>query len=77
MNTLAVNFFNKFIRQNFIYRFYKYIIFDSLIIIKQNGFKELIKKRGLKFVLAVIAYYVVRDTLLYIVLPMIIALGIL
>ena len=77
MNTLTFNLIGKFIRRNFIYRFYKYMIFDSLIIIKQYGFKELIKKRGLKFVLAVLAYYMVRDTLLYIVLPMIIALGIL
>ena len=39
--------------------------------------RELIRQRGWRFVIIVVAYYTIRDTLLYIVLPLLIARGIL
>jgi hypothetical protein len=55
---------------------YKYYIIDSILIVKREGFKELLKKRGWKVFAFVIGYYTVRDTLLYIVIPFIVAQGI-
>jgi hypothetical protein len=65
------------IRRNFLFRLYKYYIFDSVIIIKRNGFKELIRQRGLKFLLIIISYYLVRDSLIYVVIPFLLARGLL
>ena len=50
-------------------RLYRYAVIDSLLIVKRRGLRELLRQRGWKFIAAVIAYYLVRDTLLYIVLP--------
>lgn len=61
----------------FLFRLYKYYIIDSIIIVKKSGFKELLKKRGWKFFLIITAYYLVRDTILYIIIPFLIARGIL
>lgn len=67
--------FNK-IKDTFIYRLYKYYILDSIIITKDEGFKILIKKRGIKFIIIIIAYYLVRDLLLYVLIPYLVAIGI-
>lgn len=48
---------------------------DSLLIVKRHGLRELFRQRGWKFVAGVVAYYLVRDTLLYIVLPLCVARG--
>jgi len=64
-------------QKNIFYRVYKYYIIDSVMIVKKEGFKELLKKRGWKFFLIIISYYAVRDTLLYIVIPYLIASGLL
>jgi len=61
---------------NILIRFYKYYIIDSILIVKREGFKALLKKRGWKVFAAVIGYYTVRDTILYIILPFLIARGI-
>ena len=37
--------------------------------------RELLRSRGWKFVAAVLAYYLVRDTLLYVVVPLCVARG--
>jgi len=58
-----------------LYRLYKYYIIDCILIVKKNGFKELLKQRGWKFLLIIISYYAVRDTLFYIVIPYLIASG--
>ena len=58
---------------NFLIRLYKYYIIDSIAIIKNQGFKELIKERGVKFLFVIIAYYAVRDTIIYIIIPLLIA----
>lgn len=40
------------------------------------GWRGLVRKRGWRLVVAVIAYYLVRDTILYILLPLGVAAGI-
>ncbi len=62
---------------NFIlFRLYKYYISDSIMIAKNHGIKELFKRKGWKFLLIVISYYAVRDTLIYLVIPYLAAKGI-
>ena len=56
-------------------RFYRYAVIDSLLIAKRHGLRELLRQRGWKFIAAVIAYYLVRDSLLYIVVPLLLARG--
>jgi hypothetical protein len=63
---------NKFI----LFKFYRYYIIDSIIIVKDHGLKELFKRRGWKFLLIIISYYAVRDTVIYIIIPYLIAKGI-
>lgn len=54
-------------------RLYRYAIIDSLLIVKRHGLRELLRERGWKFIAAVIAYYFVRDSLLYIVVRLAVA----
>jgi len=61
---------------NILIRLYKYYIIDSILIVKREGFKALLKKRGWKVFAVVIGYYTVRDTMLYIILPFLVARGI-
>ena len=61
--------------RNILIRFYKYYIIDSILIVKREGFKALLKKRGWKVFAVVIGYYTVRDTILYIIVPFVIAQG--
>ena len=37
--------------------------------IKQNGFKEFLKKKGWKIVAGIFVFYLIRDSILYILLP--------
>jgi hypothetical protein len=37
--------------------------------IKQNGIKSFIKKKGWKFLVAFFLFYLIRDTILYIIIP--------
>lgn len=62
--------------KNILVRFYKYYIIDSILIVKHEGFKALLKKRGWKVFAIVIGYYTVRDTIVYIIIPILIAEGI-
>ncbi len=59
--------------KNILVRFYKYYIIDSILIVKREGFKALLKKRGWKVFAVVIGYYTIRDTLVYIVIPYLVA----
>ncbi len=68
MNT-TMTIINKLASKNIIIRIYKYYIIDSIVIVKKEGFKSLLKKRGWKIFAVVIGYYVVRDTILYILIP--------
>lgn len=71
----AFTFAAKTLRQNFLFKLYKHYLIDSILIVKQSGFKALLRQRGWKFFGLVIGYYTVRDTLLYIVLPYCLARG--
>jgi hypothetical protein len=57
-------------------RLYRYAILDTLRIVKAGGLRELLRQRGWRFVAVVVACYLVRDTLLYAVLPLVVARGI-
>ena len=63
------------LKENYLISMYRYYIIDSVFIIKNRGFKELLRTRGLKFILVVIAYYIVRDSLIYLVIPFLAASG--
>jgi hypothetical protein len=43
---------------------------------RKEGFRALIKKKGWKVVVLIICYYLVRDSILYILIPYLIARGI-
>lgn len=75
MKTLEAT-LEKLSAKNILIRFYKYYIIDSILIVKREGFKALIKKKGWKVFAVVIGYYTVRDTILYIIVPFVIAQGI-
>ena len=67
------------IRKNYlavVFDLYKYYIIDSLLIVKEFGIKELIKRRGKKFIYLVIGYYLIRDSFLYIIIPYLFARGV-
>jgi len=57
-------------------KLYKYYIIDSIIIVKNHGLKELFNRRGWKFLLIIVSYYAVRDSVIYIIIPYLIAKGI-
>jgi len=42
---------------------------------RELGWKGLLRKRGWGLVLAVVAFYLVRDVILYILIPLAIAVG--
>ena len=76
MNTV-IGILNTLAAKNILIRFYKYYIIDSILIVKSEGFKSLLKKRGWKVFAVVIGYYTVRDTFFYIIVPFLVAKGIL
>lgn len=61
---------------HFLVRLYKNYVIDSILIVKRFGFKELVRKRGKKFLYFIIAYYAVRDSLIYIIIPYLVTRGI-
>ena len=61
---------------DYLLRFYKFAIIDSVIIIKKHGFKALMQQRGKKLLFTVVGYYLIRDTILYIIIPYCIAINI-
>ena len=72
MNKLS-GILKKLASRNIVVRLYKYYIIDSIMIVKKEGFKSLLKKRGWKVFAIVVGYYVARDTILYIIVPYLIA----
>jgi len=58
-------------------KLYHYAVLDSVRIVHRRGWRELIRQRGWKFFAAILAYYIVRDTLLYVVIPLCVARGLL
>lgn len=75
MNTV-IGILNTLAAKNILIRLYKYYIIDSILIVKREGFKSLLKKRGWKVFAIVIGYYAVRDTIFYILVPFFVAQGI-
>jgi len=63
------------LRQNWLVKLYKHYVIDSILIVRRHGMKELLRRRGWKFLFLIFAYYLIRDTLVYIVLPLCIAKG--
>jgi hypothetical protein len=63
------------LQQNPFFRSYKHYVIDSALILKRQGFKELVRQRGWKFLLAIAGYYLVRDTMLYVAVPLLVARG--
>jgi hypothetical protein len=54
---------------------YRYVVLDSFHIVRHQGWRELLRRRGWKFFAVVLAYYLVRDTILYILIPIALARG--
>ena len=71
----ALTYVNRFATKNIIIRLYKYYIIDSIILLKREGFKALLRERGWKVFAVVIGYYAVRDTILYVLIPLLVANG--
>lgn len=65
----------KSLRQNLIFKLYAHYLVDSILLVKQFGCKELLRRRGKKFFYAIIGYYLVRDTVLYLIIPYAVARG--
>ena len=65
------------VQENALFRFYKHTIIDSALILKRCGFRELVRQRGWKFLLAIFGYYLIRDTILYVAIPLCVARGLL
>ncbi len=57
-----------------VFRLYKKYIIDSILIIKREGFKALIRKRGWKLFAVIFTYYLIRDLILYVAIPLLIAM---
>ncbi len=51
------------------------IIIEWTKLLREKGIKEFIRVKGWKVVVAICLYYLIRDTLLYIVIPFMIAKG--
>ena len=73
MNMLVT--FNALVRQNWLFRLYKHYVFDSAVIVRRHGFRELVRRRGWRFILLIAGYYLVRDTILYVAIPFCMASG--
>jgi len=56
-----------------LFRHYKYYVLDSIYIVRNYGFKTLLALRGFKILLLIIFYYLIRDSILYLIIPFFIA----
>ncbi len=52
---------------------YRAAVLDSLEIVRTQGWRELLRQRGWKFFAGIVLCYLVRDTLLYVVVPLCVA----
>lgn len=50
-------------------RFVPEFILEWVSIWKTQGFRQLVKQKGWKVVIIIICYYLIRDTILYILIP--------
>jgi len=51
------------------------IIVEWTTLLREKGVKEFIRVKGWKIVVAIFLYYLIRDSLLYLVIPFMIAQG--
>ena len=65
------------LKRNVLFKLYKFYIIDSILIVKNEGIKALLVQRGKKFVIGIFVYYLIRDSIIYIVIPLLIAKGLL
>ena len=65
------------LQQNALFRLYEHYIIDSALILKRSGFRELLRQRGWKFLVGIFVYYLIRDTILYLAIPLCVARGLL
>ena len=65
------------VQQNPPFRLYKHYIIDGVVIVKRHGFRELVRRRGWKFLLLIAGYYLIRDTILYVAIPLCVTRGLL
>ncbi len=56
-----------------LFRLYKYYVIDSIYIVRNYSFKTLLELRGAKILLLIILYYLIRDSILYFIIPFFIA----
>ncbi len=61
------------LKRHALVRGYKQFVVEPVRITRAHGLRELHRRRGLKVVLFIIFYYLVRDTLIYLLVPMLIA----
>ena len=54
-------------------RVYHYAVLDSVALVRRHGWREALRQRGWKFFAVVVAYYLVRDTVLYVLVPLCLA----
>jgi len=71
----ALTYVNRLATKNIIIRLYKYYIIDSIVLVKREGFKALLRERGWKVFAIIIGYYTVRDIILYVLIPLLVANG--
>ena len=60
-------------KQFALFRLYKYYVIDSIDIVRNYSFKTLLELRGAKILLLIILYYLIRDSILYLIIPFFIA----
>ncbi len=51
------------------------IIQEWTSLLKEKGLRAFIKEKGWKIVIAIFAFYLVRDSILYLIIPLMIAQG--
>ncbi len=54
-------------------RAYRTAVPDSLAIVRRDGWRALLRQRGWKFFAAIVALYLVRDVVIYVLVPICIA----
>jgi len=62
-----------YLKQSSLFRLYKYYLLDSIYVVRNYGFKTLLALRGFKILLFIIFYYIIRDSILYLIIPFFIA----
>ncbi len=54
---------------SFINKFIPKFLRENIIYFRKNGFKKTLKKLGWKMILLIVLYYLIRDSILYIIIP--------